>query len=351
MSNCRENATRPRMSTNPLITMITCCYNQQDVAGAAFEAMLAQDYSPLEIIISDDCSQDGTFAVLQAIAAAYKGPHKVVLNRNSRNLGIAAHFDRVTELASAEFIVGGAGDDLSLPHRVRQFAEAWLASGKRAHVIHGPCIMLNEAGTRAGIAHPPPQMCRTPEPAEFARNYLYVIGANMGWTRYLLERFGPVSRHALVEDHVLPFRAALIGEIAYIDEPLVLKRPGGVANLAVAQNGFDALFGLHLKELPWKLGDYRQFEADLEHVDRPDKDKILASVRRRAALHAMEYRMATAGPAGRLAALPGAIAIAVARGDRHYLKRALLYAGAPLSHRWIDRRMARNRVLQDERAA
>ena len=51
------------------------------------------------IPLSDDASPDGTFAVMQAMAAAYAGPHRVVLNRNARNRGLIGHLNRVMELA------------------------------------------------------------------------------------------------------------------------------------------------------------------------------------------------------------------------------------------------------------
>ena len=51
----------------------------------------AQIYSPFEIILSDDCSPDGTFKIMQEMVEAYKGPHEFVLNRNEENLGIGGH--------------------------------------------------------------------------------------------------------------------------------------------------------------------------------------------------------------------------------------------------------------------
>ena len=55
---------------------------------AAIEGAFAQTYQPLEILLSDDCSPDGTYRVMQEMAAAYAGPHRVILNRNPKNLGI-----------------------------------------------------------------------------------------------------------------------------------------------------------------------------------------------------------------------------------------------------------------------
>lgn len=333
----------------PLITLAVTCHNQRDVIGDAIAGALSQDYSPLEILVSDDASGDDSLEVICRTVAGYAGPHRITINRNARNRGIAGHYDYISEIAAGELIVCADGDDISLPTRVRRFADAWLASGAvpdaRAAMIHGPCLKLDGAGREQAVVRPPPAARTTPAPIAFIDDYLYVMGANFAWTKALHRRFGPLAGHALIDDHVLPFRASLTGGIVYVDEPLVRKRPGGMADLAVAETGYDALFGLHLKELPWKIGDYRQFEADLTHVDRPDRPALLAAARARRARYEMEYRMAKAGGAGRLAMLPGELLRAVRRRDRHWLKRAILYAGAPATTALLDARMRRARTL------
>src|SRR5207248_10197804 len=103
--------------TPPLITFAVASFNQKDYIREAIESAFAQSYSPLDIIISDDCSKDETFAIAQSMAAAYKGPHSVRLNRNPSTLGIGAHTNRLMELCRGELIVVAAGDDVSLPNR------------------------------------------------------------------------------------------------------------------------------------------------------------------------------------------------------------------------------------------
>lgn len=330
----------------PLISFVVIAFQQADIIAETIEAAFAQDYEPLEIVISDDASTDDTFEIAQRMAADYTGPHRLVLNRNPVNLGIAGNIDKATDLASGEFIVGCAGDDIPLPRRVRQFANAWIESGRHAHVIHANCIMLDADGKHVGVARPPAPMQSAPTPQMIAESYLYVIGADMGWSKHLYDVFGPVSQYALIEDHVLPFRAALIGELVYLDQELVLKRPGGVANLAIPESGHDQTFGQNLREMPWRIADYRQFEADLNKVDCPGKTQLLSRIRRKQDLLAFEYRIGKARLGGRLASVPGAAMRAVRRRDMRYLKRALLYAGAPLSIWALDLR----RNMQKKRA-
>ena len=40
------------------------------------------------------------------------------------------------EISSGDFIVESAGDDISLPERTERLVAAWLASGRRAGLVH-----------------------------------------------------------------------------------------------------------------------------------------------------------------------------------------------------------------------
>ena len=85
----------------PLVSFAVIAYNQERFIREAIEGAFAQTYEPLEIILSDDCSPDRTFDIMQEMAAAYDGPHKVVLNRNEPNLGLVPHVNRILEFVRA----------------------------------------------------------------------------------------------------------------------------------------------------------------------------------------------------------------------------------------------------------
>ncbi len=74
----------------PLVTFTLFAYNHEKyIREKAVEGALAQTYTPLEIILSDDCSTDRTFEIIQEIAKSYTGKHQLVINRNKKNLGLA----------------------------------------------------------------------------------------------------------------------------------------------------------------------------------------------------------------------------------------------------------------------
>src|SRR4051812_14586565 len=124
-------------SHKPLLSFCLVAYNQAAFIRDAVEAALSQTYSPLEIILSDDCSSDVTFEIIREVASAYSGPHLVRVNRTARNCGLCQHVNQVAELARGELIIVAAGDDISLPERSQLTLEAWEDSGRLATSIWG----------------------------------------------------------------------------------------------------------------------------------------------------------------------------------------------------------------------
>lgn len=113
----------------PLVTFALFAYNQEHYVREAIEGAFAQTYSPLEIILSDDCSTDGTFAIMQEMAAAYTGPHRVVARQSPQNRRVLRHVLDVARLAQGKYMIVAAGDDISLPQRTEKLVEVFEREG------------------------------------------------------------------------------------------------------------------------------------------------------------------------------------------------------------------------------
>lgn len=186
---------------------------------------LVQDYPNLEIIFSDDCSSDRTFEVVKELTQAYKGPHKLIFNRNHHNLGLMRHVNLCNQLATGDLIVVANDDDISLPDRLSKIVRAHQAPERRAHSIHSSAMRIDAAGQALEVWTPPLAEKNMGLP-EMAQSLSVLIGATHAWTREVFDRFGPITQTQAYEDLLIAFRSALLGEIAYIDEPLVQYRVG-----------------------------------------------------------------------------------------------------------------------------
>lgn len=209
------------MKPLPLVSFVLLAYNQEKYIREAVEGALAQTYSPLEIVLSDDCSKDRTYDIMKEIVATYQGPHKIMLNSNTKNLGIGGHINRVNEMAQGQLIVAAAGDDVSLATRVEKIVAKWLIAPERVHLIYSDCEQIFNDGTTLGLV----KTFRSLNLVEsFIRNDDIVLGAVCAWSRACFDRFGPLRDCIHHEDCIIPFRAALLGKTAHIPEPLVKYR-------------------------------------------------------------------------------------------------------------------------------
>jgi glycosyltransferase involved in cell wall biosynthesis len=207
------------------VTLMVMTYNQAPYAAAAVEAALTQDYDgPLEVLISDDASTDGTTEVLRALVSAYDGPHRLRLNVNRRNLGLIPHLHKVFALATHDFVVCCAGDDVSRSDRVRRLADLQAHTG--AWLLYSDTHFMNADG----LAIPGPDIRTTFSTdwtlADVAGSAAVFVGASAAYHKDLFRTFGPIVEGASYEDLVLAFRAALLGRVAYCDAPLVRYRIG-----------------------------------------------------------------------------------------------------------------------------
>lgn len=111
----------------PLVTFALFSYNQESFIREAVFSAFSQSYQPLEIILSDDCSTDHTFEIMEELVREYKGPHQVRAVQTEKNLGVLEHVLLRGREAKGQIIVVAAGDDLSLSDRVSQHVKAYEA--------------------------------------------------------------------------------------------------------------------------------------------------------------------------------------------------------------------------------
>jgi glycosyltransferase involved in cell wall biosynthesis len=102
-----------------LISVFMVVYNQEKFIAEAIESVINQELiimKGLEIVISDDCSTDGTAEILKEYKVKY--PDLIKLNINSVNQGITKNSNIALSMCTGEYIAFTAGDDLLAPKRL-----------------------------------------------------------------------------------------------------------------------------------------------------------------------------------------------------------------------------------------
>jgi glycosyltransferase involved in cell wall biosynthesis len=95
---------RRELEENPLVSVIIPVYNGERFLAEAIDSVAAQTYRPIEIILVDDGSTDGS----QAIAKSYPGVHYI----HQENQGLAAALNHGVKLAGGDFLAFLDADDV-----------------------------------------------------------------------------------------------------------------------------------------------------------------------------------------------------------------------------------------------
>jgi len=281
----------------PRATIALIAFNQRQWLAEAIAACFAQTCEPIEILLSDDASSDGSYELMCEMAEAYIGPHAVKCRQNEWNLGIGQHYNRIVEASSGALIVTAAGDDISLPNRVGEILRAWDRFDNKPDLISSHLIDMDFSGAEFDVIRVD-NLAKWVSPAHWARKRPYVIGASHAFTKRLHQRFGPFASDLTYEDQVMAFRACCMGGGITVDQPLVKYRRGGVSS----QSGKDAdrkTFSERTRTKFQRQGAlFRQIHADMEaagltalwpgkvaqYLYRAELGVALSNIRGRAAL-------------------------------------------------------------------
>ena len=224
-------------SDRPLVTLAVSCFNHEPYILQAVESALAQDYSPLEIVFSDDASSDRTFALIEERVSSYRGDHIIKIHRNERNLGVGAHNNLLMEMSRGRLVVLAAGDDISEKERVTAVANAWSEDPDGIFCLASLATMIDASGSGSKIVTPYFKGTSI-DFVELAKEGEAVLGATLAVSRKVFEFFGPLDSDInYCEDIVLPFRAALLGKLRIIDKSLVRYRVHPESLMGVTRPG------------------------------------------------------------------------------------------------------------------
>jgi len=204
-----------------MATVVVRSYNYARFLTDAIESALGQTYSPLEIVVVDDGSTDGS----QDLIRSYGTRIASILKENG---GMASSLEAGLSASHGEILIFLDADDVLLPRAV-EIAVGFFRD-RRIVKVHWPLIEIDQDGRPTGRMLP-----RRPLPQGDLRDAVIADGPMSGdgpptsgnaWSRGFLESALPmpeprVGYHA---DSYLHTLAALRGVIGKAPEPLTLYR-------------------------------------------------------------------------------------------------------------------------------
>ena len=125
------------------ISIIMGIYNCEDTLAKAIDSILQQTYTDWELIMCDDCSTDGTYALAEKYSKQY--PDKIILLKNESNKKLAYTLNHCLKYAKGKYIARMDGDDISVPERLEKQI-AFLENNPEYQLVGTLMQRFNEDG-------------------------------------------------------------------------------------------------------------------------------------------------------------------------------------------------------------
>lgn len=130
------------------ISIVIPVYNRANIVSRTLKTVVAQSYRPLEIVLVDNCSTDGTLAVLQQFASQYNAPDfKVKVVQETIHTAAAAR-NRGTKETTSKWIMFFDSDDEMSNDLVETYVKCLDDSNKVDIVSTGAIIKFTDGTQR-----------------------------------------------------------------------------------------------------------------------------------------------------------------------------------------------------------
>lgn len=260
----------------PLVTFALFAYNQEKYIREAVEGAFSQTYSPLEIILSDDCSNDRTFEIMEEMAREYRGVHLVKVRRGERNKGLAGHINDVIAESSGEIVSWAAGDDIALPERTLVFVGA-LLDDSRLCGVHSDVVEIDLTGQKIRERRHLKEEYETNLEAVISKGQS-VITQSHAFHRRAFDYFGPFRYDLSQEGIAMAFREATIGRVGFVSGCLTLYRIGSGVSTYDGSDVDRRKYSEPIKFTKWYLSAFSQMLDDSMKLKTPLSDRMLAKL-------------------------------------------------------------------------
>jgi glycosyltransferase involved in cell wall biosynthesis len=201
--------------------VVVTCYQQARYLSEALDSVAAQTEQDWDLVVTDDASDDGSPALIEAWAERCPRPTTLVLH--AENVGLTRTLNEALGHCRGEYLAYLGGDDVWAPDKLRRTVAA-LDAVPDAVVAYSDSRTIDEHGTElspsflAEHGHVPPPEGKVFD-ALLARNF--VIASSAVYRRAAIEEVGGWDPDLPFEDWDLLLRLADRAPFVHVSGALV----------------------------------------------------------------------------------------------------------------------------------
>ena len=214
------NCIRGKQMTLPLVSICIPNYNYERYIGNCIESVISQTYSNIEIVVTDNCSNDNSVPVAKSYA------DHVRVYQNKENIGMIRNFNAAFDHANGEYVVFLSSDDV-LGHEFIDKTVSIMENYPNVGFVITANDEIDHYGNIQKVA--PFYHCNCIVPKEIQLPVFAMTG--IGFPSQILIRsdiFRKIGGYDLRYSHFfdwhLNFKCALYSDMGYVAEKLMLYR-------------------------------------------------------------------------------------------------------------------------------
>ena len=202
--------------TTPMVSIALATYNGVEFLAAQLDSLLAQTYTHMEIVISDDGSTDGTLKMIENYIEKFP---LISLHHNEGEHGIKKNFENAIRSCRGEYIALCDQDDIWLPQKTEKLVNG---IGSYALVYHNS-LFIDSTGHSLGKTIADKRPGYTGKDPKVFLLFNAISGHACMFRKKLIPLALPFPQ-ARYHDWWLAFIASQNGGVKYLDEVLVHYR-------------------------------------------------------------------------------------------------------------------------------
>lgn len=125
-----------------VVSVLMIAYNNVRFIEAAINSVKRQSFKNWELVISDDCSADGTWDLIIELSGT---DERIKIHRNDANIGVVKNRKQAFEFSSGRFICHLDGDDMLERYALEEMLIAFYTN-KKAALIYSDIAQIGENG-------------------------------------------------------------------------------------------------------------------------------------------------------------------------------------------------------------
>lgn len=241
----------------PLVSVAVPAYRHEEYIADCLNSIVAQSYEPLELILVDDASPDGTAAVADYVLSLHPDRfRRVRVVENAINRGAPYSLNRALALSKGEYVAFVNSDDRFTPDRIEKLVSA--AQTADSGIAFSGVTTIDEDGAasyREALCHKvmlePAMLCAAMPSVSWAlmQFQVAVSTGNLLVRRDLAAHIGGFRPLEYCHDWDFALHLSFYTEPVMVDEPLYEYRLHGRNSFRslthVADSDTKAVFAAH----------------------------------------------------------------------------------------------------------